>query len=264
MTETRPRFLVHDLLDGRAERSPDRPALRFGTGVWSYRELRLRSLACAGWLADRGVRAGDRVLIDAPHAPETVAAVFAASRLGALYVVVSDRLPDRRLAEVVADCTPKIVLTCRDDPVLPDGQEWAPLERSVAGPVTGPLPASPCPSIDPVSLIYTSGSTSAPKAVVSAHDQVVFAAEAVQDRLGYRPDDTVFSCLPLSFDYGLYQVFLCCLAGAELILATPADAGPALLARLEAERPSVLPLVPSLAEALLTLVRRAGRAPLSL
>ncbi|KAK0874535.1 hypothetical protein LTR02_018375, partial [Friedmanniomyces endolithicus] len=68
-----------------------------------------------------------------------------------------------------------------------------------------------------------------PKAVVSTHAQVLFAARAIQSQLAYRPDDVVFCCLPLSFDYGLYQVFLSALAGAELVLGSGADAGAGLL-----------------------------------
>ncbi|MEO3783709.1 class I adenylate-forming enzyme family protein [Actinocorallia sp. B10E7] len=262
MIESAPHLHVHDMLDVRVLRSPERPALRSAGVSWSYGELGRRSLAIAERLRALGVGRGDRVLIDAPHAPETVAAVFAVSRLGALYAVVSDRLPEARFERVVADCTPKLLLTARDGPRA--GLPWERLEKLPAeaeGPAAEELAAVEFPSIDPVGLIYTSGSTSEPKAVVSTHAQVLFAADAIQDRLRYRDDDVIFSCLPLSFDYGLYQVFLSCLGGAELILATPEDAGPALLRRLEEESPTVLPLVPSLAGTLLTLIRRGRRAP---
>jgi acyl-CoA synthetase (AMP-forming)/AMP-acid ligase II len=114
---------------------------------------------------------------------------------------------------------------------------------------------------DVACLIYTSGSTAMPKAVVSTHAQVCFAADAIQRRLGYRASDVVYSALPLSFDYGLYQVFLGLLSGARIVLASMAGSGVGLLADLDAHGATVLPAVPSLSKILLLLLRRAGACP---
>lgn len=254
-----PMTVLHDILDWQAQRSPDRPAIRSRSELWTYRELRRRSLAYAEWLNHQGVRRGDRVLVIAPHAPQTAALVFAASRLGAIYVVATDRMPGQRLRDVARDCAPRVLLSADSAPPGAAGVPHARLADLPAHPSTGPAAeAAACLSIDPVSLIYTSGSTAAPKAVVSTHQQVLFAARAIQSRLGYRADDVIFNCLPLSFDYGLYQLFLACLAGAELVLAGPDDAGPALLTRLRETEATVFPLMPSLAAVLTALLRRPG------
>ncbi|MGW6513405.1 AMP-binding protein, partial [Streptomyces niveus] len=68
-------------------------------------------------------------------------------------------------------------------------------------------------------LVYTSGSTAAPKAVVCPHGRMVFASEAIQLELGYRPDDVVFCRFPISWDYGLYKILLATLGRSELVLA---------------------------------------------
>ncbi|MBO4204633.1 class I adenylate-forming enzyme family protein [Micromonospora echinofusca] len=279
--------LLHDLLDGRAARTPDAVALTQGDRSLSYRQLADRSRAAARWLRGRGVRRGDRVLILAGNDAGAVPLLFAASRLGALYVLLSDQIRPFHLRHVLADCTPRVVVaTPRAAPLVTtlggdgdpppvaglDEAVWDPAPApdvaapDAAGPAgaagPGTLPdAAPCLSVDPVSLIYTSGSTALPKAVVSTHRQVLFAARAIQARLGYRADDVVFCCLPLSFDYGLYQVFLACLAGARLVLGDQTDAGPPLLGRLVDQRVTVLPLVPSLAVTLCRLTARADRRP---
>ena len=67
--------------------------------------------------------------------------------------------------------------------------------------------------------------------------------------------------LPLSFDYGLYQVHLCALAGACLVLGEPEDAGPRLPRVLRENRVTVLPVVPAVAAALARLAPRAGGLP---
>jgi amino acid adenylation domain-containing protein len=258
--------LLHDILDWRARYSPDRPAVRTRSTVWTYAELRRRSQAYAEWLRRQGVARGDRVLVNVPHAPETVAVIFAAARLGCLYVVVSDQMPPDRLRQIVSDCEPRVLLTTQEGigaaPVL-DGLTVAVLDALPTEP-TGDAEPVPCLSIDPVSLIYTSGSTSVPKAVVSTHDQVLFVAQAIQARLRYREDDVVFCCLPLSFDYGLYQVFLSCLAGAELVLVGPDAAGPSLLKNLDRYAVTVFPLMPPLATVLSALIARANRPPSAL
>ena len=261
--------LLHDLLDNRAAATPDAIGLtRCDAQSWSYAELVDRSRSAARWLSGLGVGKGDRVVIIGRNDAEIVPLIFGISRLGAIFVLLSYQTPERHLAHILTDCAPVVAVVARaaahTASRLADGSV-----RSIRHlddlPVDSPgepaLAARPCLSIDPVSLIYTSGSTALPKAVVSTHRQMIFAAEAIQSRLGYRGDDSVFCCLPLSFDYGLYQVFLTCVAGARLVLGDDSDAGPALTGRLAAEGISVLPLVPSIAATLCRLVRRGAPPP---
>lgn len=241
--------LLHDLLDQRAADTPDAPALTRDGQTWSYRELAAWSVTATHWLRDRGIGRGDRVLLRGHNEARLVPLLFAASRLGAIFVLVSDQVKPYHLDHIVADCAPRLVL-CGDEPIQPP--DPAPVADSGE---------PPCLSIDPICLIYTSGSTALPKAVVSTHRQLLFAVQAIQSRLGYRAADAVFCCLPLSFDYGLYQVFLCVLGGSRLVLGDDADAGPALLGRLTAHNITVLPLVPSLAATFCRLVQRGAGAP---
>ncbi|MGQ0841542.1 class I adenylate-forming enzyme family protein [Actinokineospora sp.] len=257
--------LLHTLLDDRARRTPDGTAVRRGDRRWTYAELRARSVAAAGWLARHGVERGDRVLVLDHNDMETVALVYAASRVGASYVVVSARTRPYLLGHILSDCAPRLVLGGTEAaaqareltaaPVftlaeLPDADEygWSPDDSGLL-------------ASEPVSLIYTSGSTALPKAVVSTHQQVLFAVDAIAGRLGYRSDDVVLCCLPLAFDYGLYQAFLSCAAGATLVLGVDQDAAAGLLRRIVEDRVTVLPLVPSLAVMLCNLLRRAAEPP---
>jgi acyl-CoA synthetase (AMP-forming)/AMP-acid ligase II len=128
-----------------------------------------------------------------------------------------------------------------------------------AGPDNRPAGPPPFPGIttDPVCLIYTSGSTAMPKGVVSTHRNVRFAASAIQSRIGVRPDDVVGVFLPLSFDYGLYQVFLAFQVGATLALGSDRHVGPGLLRKLREWKVTGLPLVPSIATTICRLLRRS-------
>lgn len=257
--------LLHHILDHRAQSSPDAAAVNSYDESWTYSELHEASLTYASWLAELGVQRGDRVLVVAPHTLRTVAVLFAASRLGALYVVVGDSLRPYVLEHIVRDCEPRAVLVDGDPSQVGVAAAGVPVHQIDRLPNGGrELPSYDAISLDPVGLTYTSGSTAMPKAVVSTHGQVLFAARAIAAQLDYRSDDVVFCCLPLSFDYGLYQAFLACLSGAQLVLGRPADAGPPLLSRLSEHVATVLPAVPSLATILLALVTRSGKPPTAL
>jgi acyl-CoA synthetase (AMP-forming)/AMP-acid ligase II len=109
-------------------------------------------------------------------------------------------------------------------------------------------------------MIYTSGTTSRPKAVTSSHAQVHFVTLAIAERLGYCADDVVFVRLTLSFDYGLYQVFLAALSTAAVVFS---DSGPDLTLdrQIRAAGATVVPLVPSIAATLTALVERVRTDP---
>jgi amino acid adenylation domain-containing protein len=261
--------LLHDVLDLRAAATPQATALTRHDRSWTFGQLAAWSRGAARWLTGAGIGRGDRVVIVGANEAQVVALAYGASRIGAVFVIVSEQVSGFHLRHICADSEAPVVIandtawpavtaidTVRAYRLAEVGRH-AEEHSGTFAPGTPPAGVS----IDPVCFIYTSGSTGLPKAVVSTHRQVLFAATAIQSRLGYRADDTVLCCLPLSFDYGLYQVFLCTIAGARLVLGDEADAGPALLNRLVAEEVTVLPLVPSLAVTLCRLVARGARRP---
>ena len=269
--------LLHHLLDVAAQAWPERPAVSRQESTTTFTALRDASHRLAAWLHAQGVERGRRVVIAVPSGPLIPALVFAASRLGAPWSVLHEQVRGIPLEHVLDDCEPSLVVaedpasrqTARDRGIIAaHPEDLLPIafpEPGTAAPVE-PI-AEPEPlAVDPVCLIYTSGTTSLPKAVVSTHQQVVFAARAIQQVLEYQDEDVVYCPLPLSFDYGLYQVFLGTLSGAHVVLGSAAEAGPALLRRLLDSKATVLPAVPSVAESLVWLLKRASaqRPPLRL
>ena len=259
--------LLHDLLDERAAQAPHAAALSREGCTWSYGDLAARSRHVAGWLAEHGIGRGDRVVLVGGNEAELVALLFATSRIGAVFVLVSDQVSEFHLRHIFSDSGARMMIANATAAKVAEtivGPAAFALAAPFAEPVDEPVDEIGGPagiSVDPVCFIYTSGSTSLPKAVVCNHRQMRFAIAAIQSRLGYRADDIVFCCLPLSFDYGLYQVFLSTSTGARLVLGDDGDAGPALVGRLVAEGVTVLPIVPSLAVTLCRLVGRTGNVP---
>jgi len=254
---------LHGLLDAAAAVAPRALAVRDQEDGWTYSRLAELSHAFCRWLTERGVAAGDRVLVQCPNRREMAAMLFGCSRRGAIFVPVNPGMKPFHLRSVFADCEPRIALVDYgmgamvrqlSDTQLHELQgiwpdvENCPAARTGASGVTGD---------DIAVLIYTSGSTAAPKAIVCPHAQMVFAATAINSMLCYRADDVVFCRLPLSFDYGLYQFLLGCLARAEVVLAG-GEPDVTLLRQVRRAGATVVPVVPSMASMLVAL---AGRDP---
>jgi acyl-CoA synthetase (AMP-forming)/AMP-acid ligase II len=256
--------LTHDLLDQACERWPDAVAVGHDSMTMSFADLDAASHRIAGDLARRGVTRGDRVLIMAAAGPLLPALVYGCSRIGAVFSILNDQTV--AVAHYLEDAKPVMLITDQPGRVRQAAAEHgvAVLELAQAGLIGEAVDGEPRQAfgpplaVDPVCLIYTSGSTGMPKAVVSTHAQLVFAATAIQSRLHYLPTDVVYSPLPLSFDYGMYQIFLTALAGARLQLGSAADAGPQLGRQLVRHGATVFPAVPALARNLARLLSRPG------
>ncbi|MFC6093990.1 class I adenylate-forming enzyme family protein [Saccharothrix lopnurensis] len=292
--------LLHHLIDAAARAWPDRPAVSTAADSLTHRQVAEGSRRLAAWLVARGVARGDRVVLVAPSDPVVPVLVYAASRIGAAFTVLHEQTRGRPLEHVLDDSGPVLLVAAEegaraaarsrgvlvatpgeirtaafaDAPGHADVPGRADAPGHAGAPAFADVPAfadapagadtpTPAPgplAVDPVCLIYTSGTTSLPKAVVSTHQQVVFAVGAIQSQLAYRPDDVVYCPLPLSFDYGLYQLFLGAASGAHVRLGQPAEVGPSLLRNLVGARATVLASVPAVAETLARLVKRSGGA----
>ncbi|MEE1748372.1 AMP-binding protein [Streptomyces sp. JV184] len=252
-------------LGAAATARPGAPAVRDRYGAWTYAELDAAADSFARILDGYGIRPGDRVLARVGSIREFTALLFGTWRRGAVLVPINPAMKAFHLQPVLADSTPALIVAEAAEREAADGQRWpSGVPVAVVSELDLSGPADPAgrteaevPADRLALLIYTSGSTAAPKAVACPHAQVVFAARAVAQRLNYRPDDVVLTAVPLSFDYGLYQILLSALAGAELLLSGP-ESHARLLGFARDHGATVVPLVPSLGE---LLVRLASRDP---
>jgi acyl-CoA synthetase (AMP-forming)/AMP-acid ligase II len=257
---------LHTILDEAAAQAPEATAVQDQAGRWTYAELAAASMRFAGWLAERGVSAGDRVLTRSPNCRELAAVLFGCARRGAVFVPLNPGMKPFHLRAVMADCEPSIALTGAGqaddladlaDPVDAGGMVGGIHELPSVWPEVAGRPAEPVtgPDNGVAALLYTSGSTAAPKAVICPHAQMVFAAKAIGSVLGLQGDDVIFCQLPMSFDYGLYQLLLACLARAELVVSgdTPDIT---VLRQVRDSGATVVPVVPSLAGMLTRLAER--------
>lgn len=259
-----------DLLDSAAASSPETLFLR-GAYPMTFGELEAASHAIAAWLQERGLHPGDRILIATSNHAEAIATAFGAARCGVTFAFLHHTIPALGFRRIVEQVEPACVAldstTAGLQPVVAD----LPLLAIGTSAISGATPvadiiasnrAARTESVrhDPLCLIYTSGSSGEPRGVMVSHDNVAFTVRAIQQRLGYRADDTIGLYLPLSFDYGLYQLFLALNARASIYIGQPDLVPLRLCSDLNDERITILPGVPSLFSVLLRMLERVPRA----
>ncbi|MBC9926432.1 MULTISPECIES: class I adenylate-forming enzyme family protein [unclassified Leucobacter] len=203
MTLTLPELRTFaDYLGHYARTTPDADAVWHDGRVRSYRELDADVNAMAASLTAAGVRPGDRVAqLSAPR-PEFLVALLAANRIGAVWVGLNPRYTSRELAHVIGNARPRVILSpaAIDDrdlaaEVAALADEFDVPGRFLVGPgsPSAKLPALPDPVpftpavVDPDSpatIVYTSGSSGAPKGAVLTHRGLVYASRVEANVLG--------------------------------------------------------------------------------
>ncbi|MFJ9750091.1 non-ribosomal peptide synthetase [Streptomyces chartreusis] len=161
---------VVDRFDQAADRDPQRVALVADGSTMTFAELRDRSRAVAGVLAARGIGPETTVGLAIPRSLDWVAALFAVLRVGAAYVPLELDHPDERIAAIVEDARPDVILTVSAVAPRLTG-ELIELDRPLpdAEPYRTFAPDDPDRLRHPAYTIYTSGSTGKPKGVVTEY-----------------------------------------------------------------------------------------------
>jgi len=176
-------------------------------GTWvTGTELLGATAAVAGRLVTAGARPGDRVLVSGAASIDLVTAHCAALRAGMVVVPVNPAASRRELEWVIADARPSIAVL---GPERLAG--WA-AETDHGLVVTSPavpLTGGPTPTLDAVAggdpglVMYTSGTTGAPKGAELSHRNLVAGAESVRIAWGWTAEDRLILCLPLCHLHGL-------------------------------------------------------------
>jgi long-chain acyl-CoA synthetase len=263
-------LLVNDFLEQSAARTPDKTALIWGKQRLTYAEIEAMANRLAHALHERGVERGDRVVLYLPNSVELVVGIFGVLKAGGVFVVVNATTKRDKLLYMVNNCRASALVTRARQVAVADhvtkeapslkftlltesGAIEAVQERANAvafETVQAQYPATRPPrrgiDQDLACLVYTSGSTGDPKGVMSAHSNVVFAASSIISYLENTPDDVVINVLPMSFDYGLYQLLMVFKFGGTLVLERSFAYPAQVLKRMEEERVTGFPGVPTI------------------
>ncbi|MGH3754099.1 MAG: non-ribosomal peptide synthase/polyketide synthase, partial [Pseudonocardiaceae bacterium] len=235
-----------ELFAAQVAARPDAEALRCGPVSLSYAELDAQANRLAHRLIGSGVGPEQLVAVALPRSVDMVVALLAVTKAGGGYVPVDPDYPQQRIAFMLTDAAPVVVLTSTaaaqrlpalpgtarvliDDPAVLTGMAaHAPTDTDRLGALALAHPAY---------VIYTSGSTGAPKAVVVPHAGLsnLTAAEISHYQAG--PGDRVLAMSSPSFDAAVLELGMSLLAGAVLVIPPEGPlAGETLVAALEGGR----------------------------
>lgn len=274
-------MLIQEFLERSRDAFPDKTAVVAGERRLTYREIDSSANALAHALREAGVAYGDRVAVFLDNSPEAVISIFGILKADAAFVVLNPTIKTDKLAYILNNC--------RTTALIAHASRW-----EVAGAAAGKAPslraavvvgdlrkdaAGPCPllrwdeiarrfpadrparrtiDIDIASLVYTSGTTGNPKGVVLTHQNMVSASTSITTYLENTAEDIVLSVLPLSFDYGLYQVLMAAQFGGTVILEKSFLYPYAVVNLLKKEKVTGFPIVPTISAILLQLENLAA------
>ena len=206
---------VHAQFAEQAARTPHAVALVFGSQQLTYRELDARANALAHTLRAQGVQADAPIGLFLPRSLEMVIAQLAILKAGGAYLPLDPSYPRVRLAMMVRDAAPKVIVTHQALVAeLP--------EHHASVVMVGPeqATAAPTDTATPASLayvIFTSGSTGRPKGVMVEHRNVANFFAGMDARLGTAPG-TWLAVTSISFDISVLEILWTLCRGYKVVL----------------------------------------------
>lgn len=232
---------VPALFEAWVRRTPDAVALLVGGVEHTYAALNRRADRLAAWLRGRGAGPGTTVALCLPREAELIVAMLAVLKSGAAYVPIDPAYPPARMAAILADAAPQLVLTDPElvgrlpadapptlvlDAVAAASLDAAPEADGATVSLTDESgtggPAGPSVE-DTAYVIYTSGTTGTPKGVPIDHRSVVAFTAGVTDLFDLGPEDRVLGYASANFDVSVFEIFGALLNGARLCLVRDAE-----------------------------------------
>ncbi|MEH1973948.1 MAG: amino acid adenylation domain-containing protein [Nostoc sp.] len=248
---------IHQLFEAQVERTPDAVAVVFEDKQLTYYELNARANQLAHYLKKLGVEPEVLVGICVERSLDMVIGLLAILKAGGAYVPLDPSYPLERLAYMLEDSQPKVLLTQQQlVESLPDhkikviciDRYW----KLIADENTqNPVCNITCDNL--AYVIYTSGSTGKPKGAMLPHHAICNHMFWMQSEFPLTQVDKVLQKTPFSFDASVWEFYAPLLVGAQLVMARPGghqDSDYLIQAIIE-QHITTLQLVPSLLQMLL-------------
>lgn len=242
-----------------AAEAPQRLALTDGATPFTWLDLDRARREWRERLAAWDVRPGDRVMVVGENTPAMAMLLLAATTLGAWIVNVNARLSAREIAAIREHARARRVIyltgVSADARAHSEGDRgaqavdagpWGAMAVSACDEGASAEPATGDPARDVAALLYTTGTTGTPKAVMLTHANLLFIANSSTTLRGLVPGDRVYGLLPLSHVYGMASVCLGSLNAGTSIHFQPRFSPAATAAFLRDEQLTICQGVPAM------------------
>ncbi|WP_442937947.1 amino acid adenylation domain-containing protein [Nostoc sp.] len=214
---------IHELFEAQVERTPDAVAVVFEDQQLTYQELNARANQLAHHLRSLGVRPEVLVGICMERSLEMIVGLLGILKAGGAYMPLDPAYPQERLALILEDAKPLVLLTQKHLVVdLPKhGAKVVCMDADWEIDVFG------CPQENPISsvtaenlayVIYTSGSTGTPKGVLITHQALVNHSIAAAKAYQLQPEDRILQFASISFDVAAEELFPSWLSGSTVVI----------------------------------------------
>lgn len=263
---------IHEAFLPWVTSNPDNIALTDEHLTVRYRAMPDAVSAVAAQLAAAGVRAGDRVLLVAENSVALAVCILAVSQLDAWSATVNARLSDREIDNFITHSGARRTLYFGAGSAAAQAhgqargaelQQWPVIGQIAMGPLnirTEPEPVFDAADRQPAVLVYTSGTTGAPKAVMLSHANLLFIGNNNRRMRGLAPGDTVYGVLPLSHVYGLSALLVASMISGATLMLVPRFSEAALAHALAMRGVTVMHGAPAMYAKLLAWGESSGNA----
>jgi amino acid adenylation domain-containing protein len=217
-----------ELFDEQAKHTPERIAVTAGGHSLSYADLLGRANQLAKYLRTLGVSRESLVAVFIERSPELIIGLLGIMKAGAAYVPLEPSYPRNRLADMLEDARPAVILTqeslAADLPASPARIVYLDSVESELGRFSAESPLD-APRADNLAyVIYTSGSTGRPKGVQVSHRSLANFLCSMRREPGLNEHDALLAVTTISFDIAALELFLPLTVGGRVVVADRATA----------------------------------------
>ncbi len=241
---------VIDLFNKQVDQRPSGRALLIKDQEITYAELNLKSNQLAGYLSNLGIKKGDRIGVCLKRSPELLMSILAILKSGGVYVPIASDYPMARIKYITQDAQVSILIN--DGEVTNEDYSDIKLihfssELDQMDGYSNQFDAIKTEPEDLVYIMYTSGSTGAPKGVMICHESLV--NYLMWARGEYSIDEgSVFPLFTsIAFDLTITSLFLPLISGSTIVIYPEQDSGTdlSILDVISQNQVNIIKLTPS-------------------